>query len=224
MIGNNYSLFFYFSFYKSNKEKIKNIKQAFKYGPATTPAKRNSLQGGAHIMFNRYIYTHHAIVTAVDKNTVNIIHFTGRNKKRAKIIKENIFTKIDKKCKVVSKNIEDCLISNVPEFKRLPFELSIAVAQYFENDVDSFGKYNVLKNNCEHFAFFCSFGYRVSFQQMKIFLIAYCAFYDLKTMDGGFDVIMKEVLLSKKAVEYKEGDKRVAILRLSYSKSVSISF
>lgn len=155
---------------------------------------------------------------------MNIIHFTGRTKKSAKIIEENIFTKIDKKCKVVSKNIDDCLISNVPEFKRLPFELSIAVAQYFENDVDSFGKYKIFKNNCEHFAYLCSFGYRVSFQQMIPFLIAYCAFFDLKTMDGGFDAIMKDALLSKKAVKYKEGDKRVAILQLPDGKSVSISF
>ncbi|VDI32429.1 Hypothetical predicted protein, partial [Mytilus galloprovincialis] len=146
---------------------------------------KDDIQAGDHIAFPGRIYDHHAIVVDVDTNTgtdneieIEIVHATNTaakatfasfhpfgNKARLKKVKQRVNFK-DKKVVVYKYS------SKIKLF--LPH--IIAERAKSEANADLKGgkgkfKYNLFKNNCEHFATWCVTGGKRSLQERKFSMV-----------------------------------------------------
>ncbi|VDI18462.1 Hypothetical predicted protein [Mytilus galloprovincialis] len=173
----------------------------------------NKLYKGAHVKFKRWIpYTHHAIVTNIDKgdSKFTVVHFNNEqvhdSKYKSKITEEIMtFSKTDDVL-LVHYNIDQL---SIPHFKRLPNQASVAVAKYF-SDKQNAWPYNILTHNCEHFVFSCTTGYAISFQNMILFVMVLSAFKQVSE-EAVKKLVEFKISQKNKYVEYNAGDCHVTI-------------
>ena len=119
----------------------------------------NDLTEGDHIKFDKGIYFHHAVVVDVyvDSNSYKVIHFTGEKKSgRAAEIKEEIL------------KFEAGEITLIRyRYGRLDRYITVKRAYRLLRSQETSTRaiiYNILVNNCEHFATWCITGYAKSTQ------------------------------------------------------------
>lgn len=153
-------------------------------------------------------YTHHAIVTDIDedKKVYKVIHFTGFTKQTASLREASMVLSNHHGVLLVNSNIR---IDSIPEFKLLPPQASVEIAKYLMKTPGEWQSYHVWNNNCEHFVYYCTFGYAVSFQKIQSFMRSRFAFRKQKTID--FDELLTKIFNTDKVVEYNEGDSYVTI-------------
>lgn len=126
--------------------------------PSTQITSIQSLRAGDHIKYRKFcfLYAHHAIVCEVKYNTgyYTIIHFAGDGGKTG-----HVTIRMEEK-QFVPDEFHVLVYPN-----RLPMDQTIAVANFFLNT--GFGDYNLIHNNCEHFASICACGKALSVQERK---------------------------------------------------------
>ena len=118
------------------------------------------LQRGDHIALLRYkLYWHHAIVEDVDTQNgeIHVIAYTKRDnsshgKRRGKV-------KVRRK----KHNLHDDTVYLIQHKECLPAETVVDTAQFYLDE----GGYNLLTNNCEHFALLCKTNVSSS-EQVKV--------------------------------------------------------
>lgn len=202
--------------------------------PSNLVNNLNEMKPGDHIKFKRYMYSHHAIVMKVDavNNEYTVIHYASNNKsqfeRKANIMKE---TKRFKRNTVhlimYSEFFKDPL-------KRLPNDLTLDIAKCFIDNRELLDPYTVLMNNCEHFAFSCTLGYAISYQERnarRIFLAPfirlgshltrdrYGSYKDYKESEG--DIGMRKVV---DLLEYKHRVKFINIKIGNTEKKVPLGY
>lgn len=186
--------------------------------PSTRVKQIKDLEKGDHIKFRRgfIIYAHHAIVTnkTEDLCKYNVIHFTGDGKPNAKIKEEEMQFHAGNKVLLVTYNSEHFI---TPKFKRLPRPASVAIAEYCKNNNSAINSYNAVTNNCEHFIYICTLGYAISFQQMKLFLIACLV---LKLVDVDAMNVVVNYMMRERVVVYNEGDDHLTLTLQSGEKDI----
>lgn len=193
----------------------KQVKEMFedKYDmvPSKTVTDIMDLYTGAHVKFRgkKNAYTHHGIVTDIDKDKKEFtyIHHTGNI--IYKYLQQGIWQlKNDKRVLLVDSNIK---ISGIPEFKLLPPTASVEIAKYLMNNHDKWPSYSLVTNNCEHFVYYCTFGYAVSFQQLEYFkrVLAWLNKFPMTQFE--LVAVFKKCLNTYKVVEYTEGDGHVTL-------------
>jgi hypothetical protein len=113
----------------------------------------SELTEGDHIKFKRGIYSHHAVVVDVyvDTNSYKVIHFTGEKKsgRAAEIIEE-----------ILKFDIEEITLIRY-RYGRLGRNITVKRAYDLLNRQEKPTRtiiYNILVNNCEHFATWCVTG------------------------------------------------------------------
>lgn len=100
-------------------------------------------------------YFHHGIFVG---GKVGVIHYGGESKKDAKIKDDDL------------KNFwgEKRLVKiTYPNRENINPDIVIKTAEELKKNPDKWGKYDLLKNNCEHFATYCKIGIAVSTQVNK---------------------------------------------------------
>ena len=129
----------------------------------------DDIQRGDHIFLDSTVYFHHAIVTTVDKlnGEVNIIEYSNT---ATQFIKDNSCQpKNPGKAEVVKGKIKFDTNNHVYVIKH-------PVARCFDPETVVFNaerelgkrEYNVVTNNCEHFALWCKTGISSSYQANKV--------------------------------------------------------
>ena len=117
---------------------------------------------GDHIKFARGIYSHHAVVVDVyvDTNSYKVIHFTGekRSDTPAEIKEEIMKFKIGE---IIRIRYRYGRLS-----KRITVKRAYALLRIQETSTRAI-LYNILVNNCEHFATWCVTGKATSTQVNK---------------------------------------------------------
>lgn len=105
-------------------------------------------------------FTHHGI----DCGDGSVIHFTGNNSK-----KNNFVITRTSLVSFAAGNVKGRKEVYVLDYDVLgiPYDLPDAVIQRAENFIGK-GEYNLIDNNCEHFAFFCKTGIKESYQIRKL--------------------------------------------------------
>ena len=136
-----------YHFFKTTNKKIRDI---------------NDLTEGDHIKFDNIIYSHHAVVVDVyvDTNSYKVIHFVGdkRSGTPAEIKEEILKFKIGEIIRIryrygrLSRRIT---VKRAYSLLRIQETSTVAII------------YNVLVNNCEHFATWCITGEAKSIQVNK---------------------------------------------------------
>jgi hypothetical protein len=120
------------------------------------------LTKGDHIKFKRGIYSHHAVVVDVyvDTNSYKVIHFTGekRSDTPAEIKEEIMKFKIGE---IIRIRYRYGRLS-----KRITVKRAYALLRIQETSTRAI-LYNILVNNCEHFATWCVTGKATSTQVNK---------------------------------------------------------
>lgn len=207
------------------REVKKAMKTGVKYVSSENVTDLTHLYESAHIRFKRSLqYYHHAIVTNinVEKSEYTVIHFTTdenkhSNKRKANIMEETLAFTDQSITEEKRKKEEEVLLVTytinalqIPQFKRLPTEASISVAEYFKDSPPT-KSYNVLNNNCEHFVFGCTIGYAISFQKLKPLTFVFWAFKMVSQRIVN-ELVSVLILRNKKVVEYNEGDDHLFIL------------
>lgn len=116
------------------------------------------LTKGDHIKFKRGIYSHHAVVVDVyvDTNSYKVIHFTGEKKsgRAAEITEEILKFEIEKITLIRYR------------YGRLGRHITVKRAYDLLTSTRTI-IYNILVNNCEHFATWCVTGEAESIQVNK---------------------------------------------------------
>lgn len=114
-----------------------------------------SLKPGDHIAVQtrKYLvkYTHHAIFIS---HKEGVIEFDGEDKNNATIRSRDFFK--------FKEGTTDVTIMKYP--RPLPSEHVVKTAKRFLENPGEFGSYDILTNNCEHFATYCKIGFKVSIQ------------------------------------------------------------
>lgn len=166
----NLRILIFFSVQKDVMQIVNAILRPFEGVPSRNVNVEN-LEPGDHIKFRRYIfvYAHHAIVTRVDNTaeTFTVVHFYEKDGKLQIIEETKNFNEVPDDILLVDYTDASIL---TPKLPRLPRTLTIAIATFFR-DNQAFRPYKVLMNNCEHFAFTCTLGFAISFQQLKAFVL-----------------------------------------------------
>lgn len=146
---------------------------------------KKDVQAGDHIAFPGRIYDHHAIVVAVETNErtdneidIEIVHATNTvakatfaslhpfgNKARLKKVKERVNFK-DRKMVVYKYSRKIKLFPPHEIAERAKSEANADL----EGGKGQF-KYNLFKNNCEHFATWCVTGRKLSLQERKFTMV-----------------------------------------------------
>ncbi|CAG2226111.1 unnamed protein product [Mytilus edulis] len=65
--------------------------------------------------------------------------------------------------------IEDATGDKLYKIQKFPLKVSLAIAAFFKNNNDAFGRYHLLNNNCEHFVYTCTIGWKISLQAMAVY-------------------------------------------------------
>ena len=120
------------------------------------------LTKGDHIKFKRGIYSHHAVVVDVyvDTNSYKVIHFTGEKRSggAAEITEE-----------ILKFEMEEITLIRY-RYGRLSKRITVKRAYDLLNIQETSTRaiiYNILVNNCEHFATWCVTGEAESIQVNK---------------------------------------------------------
>lgn len=128
----------------------------------------SELGRGDHITFHRRLYWHHAIVEYIDRKNgkIGVIHYNKTPERFTQDI-----------CNSPKKGGKASVLKETFEFKKEPVYLMIhihgrcfdpetvvLIAQKSEGD----GGYNLVYNNCEHFAMRCKTGVSSSYQVDKV--------------------------------------------------------
>ena len=117
---------------------------------------------GDHIKFDRGLFSHHAVVVDVyvDKNSYKVIHFTGEKSSGtpAEIKEEILKFKIGEIIRIRYRYGRMC--------KRITVKRAYALLAVQETSTRAI-LYNILVNNCEHFATWCVTGKATSTQVNK---------------------------------------------------------
>lgn len=171
---------------------------------------------GDHIKLKRYIYSHHAIISAVyvldDVIRIDVIHYASnvdsQHRGKGKIIEETNI-KLDENTTMYKINYEDPFFKNV---KRFPWEVTLDIARFYRDNNDSRHPYAVLVNNCEHFAFTCTTGYAISYQENNARNLFISPFFRLKYKLFGdyfssFFSDMSQAFRDRRVVEYDDKTK-----------------
>ena len=111
----------------------------------------NEVKRGDHCYRKKIPHQHHFIVTRtfLKNKMIEVIEFNGEKKNQAKVQRASYCLSHVKLYKVNHEN-------------SLPPDVVVALAEVFEEV--QYSEYNLLENNCEHFAYFCKTGVFVSKQ------------------------------------------------------------
>ncbi len=119
------------------------------------------LKPGDHIYAYRELglYTHHGIYVGQNSNgEYLVIHGTRDNKIRKTTLDEFLD---GAKLRLVSYNEDSTLLKRTggaQKIECLPARKVVETAEYYAEHPEKWGDYDLLKNNCEHFAIFCKTG------------------------------------------------------------------
>lgn len=161
--------------------------------PSDTVEKVDELNAGDHIKLRRYymLYAHHAIVTNVNilEKKFTVIHYMDV---KGKIEVGEQILDFNKEGEIKKINYADRLMIT-EGLERLPPNVTVAIAEYFKCNINAREPYMALMNNCEHFAFTCTLGFAISFQQLKAFVLILLPFL-------GFNFIQSAIVLALTSV------------------------
>lgn len=140
------------------------------------------LEAGDHVVFSRGAYDHHGIIVSTSVNGIFTIIQATNTSSRAMSGVSNFSrgkARITRSHEVL--DFDSKTIHKVVYKQRYPNEKTIKFAEDFcESKVKrEIYKYNLLKNNCEHFATYCATGLNFSVQVSNIKLT-----WDLLKRDG----------------------------------------
>lgn len=118
-----------------------------------------NLQKGNHIRVNYDKYYHHGIYIGNGE----IVHFFGDDE--FDIYSKNLTIK-----KTTFELFSNNKITELKIYTENETSLLLPKEEILKNAIDSIGQnnYDILFNNCEHFANFCTFGKRISYYQQLI--------------------------------------------------------
>ena len=128
----------------------------------------SELRSGDHITFHRKLYWHHAIVEYIDKKNgkIGVIHYN----KTSEGFMQDIFSS-------PKRGVKARVVQDTCEFKKEPVylmkhihgrcldpETVVLIAQIRVGE----SEYDLVSNNCEHFAMSCKTGVSSSYQVEKV--------------------------------------------------------
>ena len=144
---------------------------ACRVGRFSHAVDKNDLKCGDHIyIYKLKLYSHHGIYVGSDYN--NVIHVSGKEKTNEPAQVESCELKefLDgRQLRLVSYGSSEVgrkykMHSTCYCTKSRPASEVVATAQYYLKHPNEWGGYNLLENNCEHFAFHCKTGIQYSDQ------------------------------------------------------------
>ena len=124
----------------------------------TLVARIDQLQPGDHISYKRKLgYKHHAICVSVNKenHTYSIIHYIGGLSQCSKCKSSGVGTGAS----VIQ--TQENFPSRYPMYRynhQNPFDRPEVINRAYQMLIHSRERYNLLRNNCEHFANYCKIG------------------------------------------------------------------
>ena len=128
----------------------------------------SELRRGDHITFDRKLYSHHAIVEYIDRRNgkIGVIHYN----KTPEGCRQDIFSSPKRRGKASGvqgtykfKNEPVYLIIH-PDGRCLDPDTVVAIAQARVGE----SEYELVNNNCEHFAMSCKTGVSASYQVQRV--------------------------------------------------------
>lgn len=137
-----------------------------------------TIQPGEHVVLRNVHYDHHVIIIRrLNGDTFEVAEVSGRNSKLGILSSLSAGSKAEIVCHSKTLDFEKDIIGVVQYKRRLPRDRTILIARYLREKVFTENQirdckgfdfvYDVILNNCEHFATFCATGKTQSVQVRK---------------------------------------------------------